>query len=305
MGKPDMLDRVAQLLITLAAVFALANGAFMVWDPSGWYRWLPTVQATGPANSHFIRDVGMAYVTCAVMLGYAARHPAGRWLAALAGALWLSFHGIFHVWEALTESHSTLRQDAPGVLGPPLMVWLALGLLLGRQRVAPAGIPRRAFLAAVDRMAPEESAYLHEIATAPGHALEKLMHFMPVTMHRHAAPADLFHLARIGATLIEDCGPCALTAARGALGDGVARDVVNAALASNPPPGDGQVAFEFGQAIARQSPAALTLGDAIESKHGRTVRLELAMTTATVRAYPAMKRGLGLSKSCALTKLVV
>jgi hypothetical protein len=49
----------------------------------------------------------------------------------------------------------------------------------------------------------------------------------------------------------------------------------------------------------------LTLGDAIQAKYGRTVRLELAMTAATVRAYPGMKRGLGLTTSCTLTKLEV
>ena len=38
---------------------------------------------------------------------------------------------------------------------------------------------------------------------------------------------------------------------------------------------------------------------------GRTVRLELAMTAATVRAYPGMKRGLGLSTSCSLTRLEI
>jgi hypothetical protein len=135
--------------------------------------------------------------------------------------------------------------------------------------------------------------------------MEKFKHFMPATMHRYDAPADLFHMARIGATLVEDCGPCALTAARGALDDGVDRDLVNAALAANPPEGDLKTAFVFGAAIAQQQAEALTLGDQIEQDYGRSVRLELAMTAATVRAYPAMKRGLGLTRSCALTPLEI
>ena len=112
-------------------------------------------------------------------------------------------------------------------------------------------------------------------------------------------------MARIGATLVEDCGPCALTAANGALGDGVSRDIVNAALSAKPPEGDLRTAFEFAQAIALHSADASTLGDAIEAKFGRTVRLELSMTAATVRAYPAMKRGLGLGKSCAMVPMQV
>ena len=307
MGKPDALDRLVQLLIVLPALLSIVNGGFMVWDPHGWYQFLPTVQTTGAFNPHFIRDIGIAYLTCGTMLGYAARFPSGRWLAALAGALWLTLHGAVHVWELLTGigAQHVFWMDAPGVLGPPLMVWIAIGILMARQRIAPAGIPGRMFLSAIDKLSPGESAYIYEVAQAPGNALEKLKHFMPATMHRYAAPSDLFHMTRIGATLVEDCGPCALTAARGALSDGVAKDLVNAALASKPLDGDRQTAFDLGQAIARQATDALRLGETIEAKYGRTVRLELAMTAATVRAYPGMKRGLGLTTSCSLTKLQV
>jgi hypothetical protein len=307
MGKPDALDRLVQFLIALPALLSIVNGGYIVWDPQDWYQLLPTVQATGAFNQHFIRDIGLAYITCGMLLGYAAWFPSGRWLAALAGVLWLTWHGAFHVWELLTGigSQHAFLQDARGVLGPPLMVWIALGILMARQRIAPAGIPKSMFLRVIDKLSPGESAYFHEVSNAPGHALEKLMHFMPATMHRYAAPADLFHMARIGATLIEDCGPCALTAARGALDDDVPKELVNAALASRPLDGDRQTAFDFGQAIARQSGDTVSLGDAIQAKYGRTVRLELAMTAATVRAFPGIKRGLGLTTSCSLTKLEV
>ena len=307
MGKSDALDRLVQIMIALTALFCLANGGSMVWNPHDWYQLLPTVQATGAFNQHFIRDIGLAYITCGIMLGYAARFPSGRWLAALAGALWLTMHGAFHVWELLRGigAQHNFWMDAPGVIVPALLVWAALGILIARQRIAPAGIPKSMFLRVVDKLSPGESAYFHEVANAPGNALEKLAHFMPATMHRYTAPADLFHMTRIGATLMEDCAACTLTAARGALSDGVPKDLINAALASKPLGGDRQTAFDFGRAIARQAVDASSLGDAIQAKYGRTVRLELAMTAATVRAYPGMKRGLGLSTSCSLTKLEV
>lgn len=307
MHKPDALDRIAQILIAIAALFALFNGAFMLWDPYGWYQAVGTVKFTGPPNQHFIRDIGIAFLGSGVMLSYAAWYPSGRWMAALAGSLFLAAHGALHIYEVLTGicAQDIFWKDAPGVLGPPLMVWIALGILFGAQKIVPAGVPKRVFLAIGDKMAPDESTYMHEVAGAPGHAYEKFTHFMPASMHRYEAPADLFHMARIGATLVEDCGPCALTAARGALEHKVSRDVVNAALAGDPPEGDLKMAFDFGQAIATQSPDAFALGDAIEAKHGRTTRLELAMTAAIVRAYPAMKRGLGLTKSCSITKLEI
>jgi hypothetical protein len=307
MHKPDMLDRIAQILIAIAALFALLNGAFMLWDPYGWYQAVGTVKFTGPPNQHFIRDIGIAFLGSGVMLAYSAWYPSGRWMAALAGSLFLAAHGALHIYEVLTGicAQDVFWKDAPGVLGPPLMVWIALGILLGARKIVPAGVPKPVFLAIGDKMAPGESEYMHEVARAPGHAFEKFAHFMPASMHRYQAPADLFHMARIGATLVEDCGPCALTAARWALVDKVPRDLVNAALVRDPPDGDLKTAFDFGQAIATQSPEAFALGDAIEAKHGRTTRFELAMTSAIVRSYPAMKRGLGLTKSCSITKLEI
>jgi hypothetical protein len=307
MGKSDSLDRVAQVLVALVALFALANAAYMLWNPYGWYQAIPTVRFTGPPNPHFIRDIGLAYLACAAFLGFAVINLRMRWLAALAGSLFLALHGGLHIYEVLSGicAPGIFWKDAPVVIGPPLLVWVALGILFARQRVSPAGIPDKAMLRAVDALNPGESDYIHEVAAAPGGAFEKFKHFMPATMHRFEAPADLFHMARIGATLVEDCGPCALTAANGALADGVDRDLVNRALAADPPEGDMQTAFVFGAAIARQAAEALALGDTIEANYGRTVRLELAMTAATVRAYPAMKRGLGLTKSCSITKLEV
>ena len=307
MGKPDTLDRIVQILIGLAMLFALGNGTFMLTDPFGWYQAVPTVKFTGPPNQHFIRDIGIAFICSGVMLAYALPYPQGRWLAAFAGSLFIAAHGVLHVWEVLTGicAQDLFWKDAPGVLGFPILVWIALGILFVRQRVTPGGLPKVALLGAIDKMSPDESAYFHEIAKAPGHAFEKMAHFMAVTTHRHDAPADLFHMARIGATLIEDCGPCALTAAQGALAEKVARDLVNMALSAKPPEGDMKMAFDFGQAIALHAPEATALGDALEAKFGRTVRLELAMTAATVRAYPAMKRGLGLGKPCSMVPMKV
>lgn len=308
-GPYDSLDRLAQLLVALAALFAFGNGAFMLFAPLDWYYFLPTVRATGPANTHFIADIGIAYLACGVILAWAAPSLKMRWLAALAGALWLGAHGLLHVYELVVGICSPDRflQDAPGVLGPPAAVILAVGLLAARQRIAPAGLPKPLFIkAALATVEETDRRYLEEVAAAPGRAFEKFVHFMPASAHRHAAPVPLFHAARFGATLAEDCGPCAMTAARWAQIDKLPSEKINAALAG----GDGLLpdekrAFAFGAAIARRSQDAVELGEAIEAHHGRAVRLELAMTAALVRAYPAMKRGLGLTRACSSMALAV
>jgi hypothetical protein len=307
MGRPDALDRLVQILMGIVAVFYLINAALMIIDPMGWYQLVGTVKATGPANLHFIRDIGIAFAVSGLVLGFAFVRPGQRWLSAVVGNLWPTFHGLLHIWEVSVGicAPDIFWQDAPSVLGPPLMVWVALGILFGRQRISPAGVPKAVYLKAVQAMAPGENDYMLELAAAPGGVLEKFKHFQPLTMHRYEAPADLFHMARIGATLVEDCGPCAMTAATGALNDGVDADLVNSALKGEPPAGSLQTAFVFGAAIAQQSSDATVLGDLIEAEWGRVVRLELAVTAATVRAYPAMKRGLGLTTACSATRLEV
>jgi hypothetical protein len=304
MGKADALDRVAQLLVGLAALLALANGAFMLVDPLGWYSFLPTVRFTGPYNAHFVRDIGAAYLACGLMLGWALPDLRGRWLGAAAGGLWLAVHAGIHIYEVSVGicGPGIFWRDAPGVVGPPLLVAAALGVLIARSRITPAGLPRAIILPVLTRMG--DGDYMAELARAPGHAFDRFLGFMPASAHRHDAPPALFHAARIGAVLAEDCGACAMIAARGALADGVDRETVNALLAGTVE-GDLAIGFRFGQAIASQSAEAAELGDAIEAMRGRVVRLELAMTAALVRAYPGLKRGMGYAQSCALTRLQV
>lgn len=307
-GPPDFLDRIAQIAVFLVALFALANGAYMLGAPLHWYYAVPTVPATGPANTHFIADIGIAYAVSGFILLYAAADIRFRWLAAVTGSLWLLLHGFLHIYELIVGICSPDRflQDAPGVLGPPLIVLAAVAILIGRQRIAPAGLPKRMFLSIVDRLTPDESQYVHEIAAAPGRPLEKFMHFMPASNHRYIASEELVAAARIGASLVEDCGPCAMTSAQISLREGVSKAIVNAALAGGSDlPEDEKLAFDFGEAIASQSIEADQYGDAIEQRYDRTVRLELAMVAATSRVYPAMKRGLGLTTACSAMKLAV
>jgi len=126
---------------------------------------------------------------------------------------------------------------------------------------------------------------------------------MDFAMHGHAASAEQLALARLGAARAEDCGPCVEIAARGAVAQGVPRATVNAALAGTLGDGPGRAALEFGRALAAQDPAIGELGEAIEREHGRAVRTELTVAAATARVHPALKRGLGFARACAVTPL--
>lgn len=306
-GKPDALDRFAQGLVGLAALVALGNGLFMLVNPFGWYDWVGTVKATGAANGHFIRDIGLAYLISAALLGYAAGNLPMRWGSALAGAGWLLLHGLLHVWEVAQGlcSPGIFWREAPGTLGPPLIALTGVLVQGLRQRVSSGPLPVRLFLPLADRMTGHLAPNLADFAAAPGHLAEKFAQFMPFTLHRHAASAEQAAMARLGAVMAEDCGPCLEIAARAALRDGVSQDLVQAALERRLPEGPEKLAFDFAQAIALQLLSVDELGEAIEEQYGRAVRTELTVAAATVTVHPAFKRGLGYARSCAVHKFTL
>jgi hypothetical protein len=136
MGKSDALDRLAQLLVALAGLVAIANGLFMLIHPLDWYGLVPTVRFTGPYNGHFIRDIGAAYLACGLALGWALPDMRIRWRGIVAGGLWLTIHAFIHIYEVSVGicGPGIFWSDAPGVLGPPLLI--AAALLIVRRRLA-------------------------------------------------------------------------------------------------------------------------------------------------------------------------
>lgn len=130
--------RIAQLLFGLTALFAIGNGLYMLAEPFGWYNFVGTVKATGPANGHFIRDIGIAYVVSGAVLAYAALQPVARSAFAVIGVSWLALHGLLHIYEVMTGicSPSIFWRDAPGVLGPPALTLIGLVILRFSPRLA-------------------------------------------------------------------------------------------------------------------------------------------------------------------------
>lgn len=304
-GKPDALDRLVQALLAMVAAFALLNGLFMLAAPLGWYEAVGTVKATGPANGHFIRDIGLAYLASAALIGFAAANPALRWGSALAGTTWLGAHGVLHIYEVLGGicSPDIFWRDAPGVLGPPLLVLAAIAIQLARQRVSPVPLPKGAFLALMGRIAGEGERYYRDLSDAGGFAVEKFQHAMVLSGHYHHAPKEMVHMARLGATRAEDCGPC-LEIVRGfARADGMDADRVQGALLGKPQGDTDALAFGFGEAVASGDIVrAAELGEKLEASHGRNIRTELALAAASARLFPAIKRGLGYASACTIAQ---
>ena len=116
----------------LLAIVLAANGLMMLFAPETWYRWVPGVADTGPLNTHFVRDIGCAYLVCAAAFVWLTL-DAGAWPAALAGAAFLAMHALLHIGEAVTGGRDMdhLIADLPGVF---LLPALALCLAWPRRR---------------------------------------------------------------------------------------------------------------------------------------------------------------------------
>lgn len=127
------------IVLGFFAVGSLANGAWMLADPAGWYTTLPAaVPDTGPLNVHFIRDIGGAFVVMGVGLVVAALRPALRLPMVLVTALFYWLHALIHVTDTmagrLPSSHWAI--DFPGVYLPAILLVVVAVKLFGQRSSA-------------------------------------------------------------------------------------------------------------------------------------------------------------------------
>lgn len=107
----------------------LFNGLFMLVAPQPWYHLLPGVEATGPFNQHFVRDIGSIYTVMGASLLWLMR-DARAWPAAMTGAGFLALHALVHVRDAIEFGIvlDVFAFDLVAVFLPvALVLWLALG----------------------------------------------------------------------------------------------------------------------------------------------------------------------------------
>lgn len=113
-------------MIAVALAIAMGgNGIWMFVDPSGWYASIPGVPDTGPLNVHFVKDIGLAYLTAGIGFGWSAF--GGGWRASALATLFIALHALLHVGETMMGHHhdvilnELMAVHLPAVLG----AWLA------------------------------------------------------------------------------------------------------------------------------------------------------------------------------------
>lgn len=110
-------------LLILIGFYQSANGVFMLTAPALWYATIPGVTETGPANPHFIRDIGLAFIAAGVGLFIGAFRRDRRTI--LIASIFLGGHALLHLTEML---HAT---TAMGALRDIVLIDRLLGCTAG------------------------------------------------------------------------------------------------------------------------------------------------------------------------------
>ncbi len=107
----------------LPAILAI-NGAVMMLVPAWWYPRVPGVIETGAFNDHFVRDIGAAFLACALAMGWALKDPARGLAAAVVSATFLCLHAVIHLimpFCGTSVPWPLLARDFPGVFLPAII----------------------------------------------------------------------------------------------------------------------------------------------------------------------------------------
>ena len=114
-------------------------------------------------------------------------------------------------------------------------------------------------------------------------------------------PPAAYHVARIAATRVEDCGTCVQTAVHLARAAGVPPAVIRAAALGAPEalPADLSAVYRFATAVAQADTAATEAErPALRARFSEHGLVTLAIAIAGARTFPALKRALGHATSC-------
>jgi alkylhydroperoxidase family enzyme len=147
----------------------------------------------------------------------------------------------------------------------------------------------------------------HLLRVAPG-TFWAFVRGQPLLQHRRLVPAAPYHIARIAATQVEDCGTCVQIAVNLARHAGVAPALLRAAVAGEADqlPADLAAVYYFAKAVARADADGVEhWRPAVQRSLGEGGLGELALAIAAAGIFPTVKRALGFATSCALVQVRV
>jgi hypothetical protein len=150
------------------------------------------------------------------------------------------------------------------------------------------------------------SDYLRELLKYSPGAYAKYEAFLPMASYRNETDINVFFISKLATMRTEDCGACIQLNIRMALEAGVPKEIIKGALNK----GEGlskelKDIYDYSVSVSNNSPMPSGLLDKIESRWGKEVIMELAISIASTKIFPTIKRALGYAKSCTLVDIEV
>lgn len=145
-----------------------------------------------------------------------------------------------------------------------------------------------------------ELPYMREIARVAPDLLGQLERIRGAAEYPRHVPTEVRHLAALGATMAQDCGPCVQIGVNLALADGVDPAVLRSALGlSGEPLEDEQAdALAFGRAVGEQAVETDPLRRRLRERFGDAGVVSLSWAIAVAQFYPVLKRAMGFAQTC-------
>jgi hypothetical protein len=128
---PDVIDRI---LLAVCCFYFAAIAVWLLIAPLSFYSEIPGVAASGPANLHLLRDVGVTYAVLAAGFIFGLKNYNVARFAVVSAALYLAAHAALH---AVIESSGGALQaalaEAPGIYFPALAAAALAARFLSRK----------------------------------------------------------------------------------------------------------------------------------------------------------------------------
>ena len=156
------------------------------------------------------------------------------------------------------------------------------------------------FLRQQEERTGEPVDYLRDLYEAAPGGFWRFVFFTPMSRFGKCLPPDALAVARIAAVHAEDCGPCLQIVVNLTTAAGVPAHVLRAAVTRNLSAMDERTrtVFEFAEAIVHRDIRSEELRPLIENWWGKAAIADLALTIASTRVFPTMKRVMGYGQAC-------
>lgn len=116
-----------KIVLWILFLSGMMNAIWMLASPLHWYQNLPAhVPHYGAYNEHFIRDIGVAFLTASLGLGVAACHPVKFRSFVLLPTTFMAGHAVVHLADLIQGGAASHLWK-----GEMLLVYLPALMLLG------------------------------------------------------------------------------------------------------------------------------------------------------------------------------